>query len=222
VFVLRLPLTGAGVLHGRLSRADLDRRRAPPSPTQCSPMQHVAKTHSAPAGSVSIPPPVEVWLTGAGMLSIRDVDPQGADATALLREASIEAQALYPELFASSEAPAATNGPLPERGVYVVAYLDGLPAACGALRPLDASVAEVRRMYVRRDHRRKGLASAVLSHLVDRSRRLGYRGLVLETGYKQIAAMRLYEVHGFQRIPTFGVHLNGPTSVCYGRSFGEA
>jgi len=151
------------------------------------------------------------------MLNIRNVDPQGSDAVALLHEASVDARALYPELFTESPT-SATNGPLPERGVYVIAYVDGRPLACGAIRPLNVSVAEVRRMYVHREHRRQGLARAVLLHLENEARRLGYSSLMLETGYKQVSAMRLYESTGFQRIPPFGEYVNDPTSVCYGRA----
>jgi len=149
------------------------------------------------------------------VLSIRNVDPQGADAMALLHEASVDARALYPELFEESSV-SATNNPLPERGVYVIAYVDGRPLACGAIRPLDAATAEVKRMYVHREHRRLGLGSAVLSHLLGEARRLGYSRLMLGTGYKQVAAMRLYEAHGFQRVPPFGEYINDPTSVYYG------
>jgi len=150
------------------------------------------------------------------MLAIKDVNPQGADALALLHEASIDARALYPEMF-SSDSPPATNAPLDERSVYVVAYVDGCPLACGAFRPLEDSAAEIRRMYVHRDHRRTGLARAVLAHLEREAARLGYRRLVLETGYKQVAAMRLYEAFGFQRVAPFGEYENDPTSVCYER-----
>jgi len=149
-------------------------------------------------------------------LVIEDVDPQGADALALLHEASIDARALYPELFAGTSQ-SATNGPLVERGVYVIAYINDRPLACGALRPLSRSTAEVRRMYVHRDHRRRGLARAVLQHLEQEAARLGYSRLVLETGLKQLPAMGLYEASGFQRIAPFGEYVNDPTSVCYER-----
>jgi len=133
---------------------------------------------------------------------------------ALLREAALDARELYPELF-SADTPFPTNTPLPERGSYVVAYADDRPLACGAIWPYEANVAEVRRMYVHRDHRRRGLAQAVLSHLVGRARELGYARLVLETGFRQVAATRFYETAGFTRIAPFGKYADDPTSVCY-------
>ncbi len=140
---------------------------------------------------------------------------------ALLREASLDARELYPELF-SAQSASPTNSPLPERGAYVIAYVDETPLACGAIRPYEADVAEVRRMYVHRAHRRLGLARAVLSHLVTQASEFGYRRVILETGFKQVAAMRFYESAGFERIAPFGKYVDDPTSVCYQLVFSEA
>ena len=130
--------------------------------------------------------------------AIRPADPQGADALALLREAAIEARALYPELVQPG-APWPTNPPLPERGAYLVMYAADQFGAehavgMGALRPLDQHTAELRRLFVLR---------------------LGYRRIRLETGHRQQPAMRLYERCGFHRIPPFGDYASDPTSVCY-------
>ena len=145
---------------------------------------------------------------------IRQVDPQGADALALLHEAAIEASALYPELH-DPAAPGPTNAPTPPRGVYLVAYVNGMAVACGALRPLDAHIAEVRRMFVQRSHRRHGLASTLLQALEQAARNFDYSTLRLETGYRQQPALALYEARGFVRIAPFGPYADDPTSVCF-------
>lgn len=125
-------------------------------------------------------------------LIIREVDPQGADALMLLREAAVEARALYPELHPPG-APWPTNPPTPARGIYLVAYRNGEPLGCGALRPLEESIAEVRRMYVARQARGRGIARAILQELEVAAARFGYRTLRLETGCRQLPAMALYE-----------------------------
>jgi putative acetyltransferase len=174
------------------------------------------RSHFSPvSGCVYLRPQIR------SVLAIRDVDPQGADAIALLREAALDARELYPELYPPGS-PLPSNSPLPERGVYVVAYAGDRPLACGAIQPYEAVVAEVRRMYVHREHRRRGLAQAVLSHLVGRARELGYARIVLETGYKQVEAMRFYEAAGFRRIASFGKYADDPTSVCYELLISEA
>jgi GNAT superfamily N-acetyltransferase len=147
-------------------------------------------------------------------IEIREVDPQGSEAMGLLHEAALDARALYPELH-DPAAPGPRNPPTPPGGTYLLAYLDGVPLASGALRPLDEQTAEVRRMYVLRTARRGGLARAMLVALEARARALGYRRLRLETGCRQQPAMALYEASGFRRIPPFGPYVDDPTSVCF-------
>jgi putative acetyltransferase len=145
---------------------------------------------------------------------IKEVDPQGTDALALLREAAIEARELYPE-FSSPGTPWPTNSPTPDRGIYLVVYVEGEPVACGALRPLDQSVAEVRRMFVVKHARRGGLGRAILRALEATADGFGYKLMRLETGHRQLPAMALYTSYGFTGIDPFGEYVNDPTSVCY-------
>ncbi|MCE9658431.1 MAG: GNAT family N-acetyltransferase [Burkholderiales bacterium] len=150
---------------------------------------------------------------------IEQVDPQGPVAMALLRQAAAEARALYPELVRPN-APPPTNAPTPDRGVYLVAFVDGAGVACGALRPIDGEIAEVKRMFVVRDSRRRGLARAILDALQEHARSFGFSRLRLETGNRQAAAIALYESCGFEHIAAFGEHANDPTSVCFEKRLG--
>lgn len=146
-------------------------------------------------------------------------DPQGADALALLHEAAREVRALY----AQPEGEALPgNAPTPPGGTYVLARVGAELAGCGALRPLDAGVAEVRRMYVRPAHRRHGVAHALLQHLQAEAQRLGYHTLRLETGDRQHAALALYVAHGFTPIAPWGEHAQDPTSRCFERVLPDA
>jgi GNAT superfamily N-acetyltransferase len=147
-------------------------------------------------------------------IEILESDPRGPDALALLHEAAVEARALYPEIHGPG-APWPTNPPTPKGGVYLVAYADGKPVACGALRPLGEATGEIRRMYVTRSARRRGCAAAILQALEANGLRLGYTRLRLETGRKQTAAMALYEAAGFRRIEPFGEYADDPNSVCF-------
>ena len=146
--------------------------------------------------------------------AIRVVDPQGDDALSLLREAAIEARALYPELQAEAAAWPG-NPPTPPGGTYVVAYVAQMPVACGALRPIDAVTVEVRRMYVLPAVRRTGVARKILVALEASAAQMGYKVMRLETGNRQRPAMALYDSFGFERIAPFGEYMNDPTSVCY-------
>jgi GNAT superfamily N-acetyltransferase len=107
----------------------------------------------------------------------------------------------------------------PPHGVFVVAWLDGEAAGCGALKPVAgvAGSGEIKRMYTAPGARRRGVSRAVLAHLETRAADLGYRGLQLETGTEQPEALALYESHGWERIPPYGRYKDEPSSVCFGK-----
>jgi GNAT superfamily N-acetyltransferase len=153
-------------------------------------------------------------------LAIASADPRGAEALALLAEAVTEARTRYPEEF-DPAAPAPTNAPVPSRGVFLLVHRDSVPIACGALRPLDAQRAEVRRMFVTGSARRGGIARRLLAELEAHARRLGFQALRLETGNRQPEAIALYEAAGFRRIPAFGAYIGDPYSVCFEKSLVE-
>ena len=106
----------------------------------------------------------------------------------------------------------------PPHGAFVVAWLDGEPVACGALRAAEVDgTAEVKRMYTAPAARRRGVAAIVLERLEQRAAELGYRALRLETGTAQPEAIALYDRAGWQRIASFGRYEGHPASVCFGK-----
>jgi GNAT superfamily N-acetyltransferase len=107
----------------------------------------------------------------------------------------------------------------PPHGTFVVAWLDGEPAGCGALKPVDGEVGlgEVKRMYTVPRARRRGVSRAVLAELEARAAALGYRRLQLETGTEQPEALALYGSHGWERIEPYGRYKDEPSSVCFAK-----
>ena len=136
-----------------------------------------------------------------------------SDAQSLIAELNAELSAGYPE-------PGATHFRLaPEEvvagtGAFFIATIDGQPSGCGAIRRLDDTSGEVKRMYVRRSQRGKGIARAVLAALENEARALGLSQLLLETGIRSPEAIRLYETSGFAHIEPYGEYIGSPTSVC--------
>jgi putative acetyltransferase len=103
----------------------------------------------------------------------------------------------------------------PGLGTFVVARNDGRAIGCGALRRLDATSGEVKRMYVEPDLRGRGVAKQVLARLELAAVELRIRRLVLETGIHQADAIALYTRAGFRSIPCWGEYAGSPTSVCF-------
>lgn len=102
--------------------------------------------------------------------------------------------------------------------IFLVAVDDaGEPIGCGALRRLDATSAELKRMYVVPASRGSGVATGVLRALEAAATDRGWPTLRLETGPAQPDAMRFYEREGYERIPLFGAYAGSDRSVCYQR-----
>jgi putative acetyltransferase len=100
------------------------------------------------------------------------------------------------------------------RGAFLVAYIGGQPVGCGAVRRIESTVAEIKRMYVAPEARGRGVGRQVLLQLEAEARRLGATRLVLETGPRQPEALALYGRAGFVEIPNFGNYVGCEFSVC--------
>ncbi|WFL77046.1 GNAT family N-acetyltransferase [Altererythrobacter arenosus] len=91
-------------------------------------------------------------------------------------------------------------------GVIAIAELDGEVVGCGALVPPHHSPddgqewLELVKMATDPDAQGKGVASQVMTFLIDEARARGCDALWLETNDRLGAATRLYERKGFQRL----------------------
>jgi putative acetyltransferase len=85
----------------------------------------------------------------------------------------------------------------------------------GALKRLSPSEGEIKSMHTADTHRRRGVASAMLRHIIDEARRMGLSRLSLETGSWRYfdAARALYAQHGFVECPAFGDYVPDRNSV---------
>ncbi|MEU4618864.1 GNAT family N-acetyltransferase [Actinoplanes sp. NPDC023801] len=93
----------------------------------------------------------------------------------------------------------------------------GTAVGCGALRRLDPTTAEIKRMYVTPAARGSGVATAILRALESAALDRGWTTIKLETGPAQRDAMRFYEREGYHEIPLFGAYIGADLSVCYER-----
>ena len=80
-----------------------------------------------------------------------------------------------------------------------VATLDGdtIVACCGIIRK-SQDTAELQRMVTERSFCGKGVGRHLIQYVIEQSRLLGYKTLVLKTSHVQVEAQRLYKSVGFQ------------------------
>ena len=96
----------------------------------------------------------------------------------------------------------------------VVAYYNGIPVGCGAVKAYTEEIGEIKRMYVLPEYRGRKIASQILSELEKWASELKFSQVILETGKAQPEAIRLYTKSGYQIIPNYGQYEKVENSVC--------
>jgi GNAT superfamily N-acetyltransferase len=102
---------------------------------------------------------------------------------------------------------AALPGPYgPPRGEIILAFAGKAVVACGALRELEPKVGEIKRVYVRADHRGPGFGPILTNAVLDRARELGYKRIRVDTLPTMAAAIQFYQELGFVPISSYWPH----------------
>ena len=110
---------------------------------------------------------------------------------------------------------------VPPDGVFLVVREEGGAVGCGGVCRFNETRAELKRMYVVPESRGLGLGRLLLVALEEEARRLGYEGIVLETGDRQPEALGLYECAGYERMPTcYGIYATRALSICFEKTLG--
>ncbi|ARN22294.1 GNAT family N-acetyltransferase [Piscinibacter gummiphilus] len=152
------------------------------------------------------------------MYTVNREDPESPVAASLMDALSETLARITGDSGKSSFDPGDVRG---ERARFVVARTTaGVPAGCGAFRPLEASVAEVKRMYAVPGM--SGAGSAVLAHLEAEAQALGYSELWLETRLVNVRAVAFYERNGYARISNFGKYVGNIEAACFAKLLSAA
>jgi putative acetyltransferase len=99
----------------------------------------------------------------------------------------------------------------PPRGIFLVGRIDQHLAGGVGLRPIvepERQMGEIKRLWVRPDLRRGGVAIALMDAIVARATSLDYAELYLETGPLQPGARALYVKLGWEIVTRYpeGAH----------------
>lgn len=97
----------------------------------------------------------------------------------------------------------------------VVAYENGKPTGCGAMKEFTPGVMEVKRMYTTPESRGKGTATKILTELERWATEMSCKKCVLETGKRQPEAIALYKKNGYNLTPNYGQYAGIENSLCF-------
>lgn len=84
------------------------------------------------------------------------------------------------------------------RGDFLVVEVDNKIIAMGALRPIDDTRAEIKRMRVHSDFQRQSFGQRILAELELKAKSLGYKFLELDTLENQTGAIRFFRKNGYK------------------------
>jgi len=96
----------------------------------------------------------------------------------------------------------------------IVVYDNNIPVGCASFKKYSDECAEIKRVFIRKEHRGRGFSNKLMELLETKAKNKGYCYMVLESGEPLVAAMALYRKRGYETIPNYGQYKNMPDSIC--------
>ena len=96
-----------------------------------------------------------------------------------------------------------------------VVYENEQPIACGAWKKIDDETAEIKRIYVLPEHRRKGAASMIVKAMEADAAKTGRHCFILETARTTADSASLYLSLGYHEIDYYGSPAGAENCRCF-------
>ena len=97
----------------------------------------------------------------------------------------------------------------------LIVYDENKPIGCGCFKHFDDETVEMKRMFVLPEMRGKQLAGQLLQELETWAIEEGFTKAILETGVRQVEAIRLYTRSGYHLTENYGQYIGMEDSICY-------
>ncbi len=137
-------------------------------------------------------------------IEIRQVDPAGEDAITCVRAYFAELDRRSDSGFdAVAGISAEPHEVTPPAGLFLVAYRQGKPVGCGAVKHHPGEPSEIKRMWVAESMRGRGIARRILAELEADAVGHGATAARLETNKALNEAIALYRSAGYGEVPAF-------------------
>ena len=184
--------------NGESERALLDRRSDELAESILAPLDPAERTELVAAMRT-----VKRLLTAA-TIEIRPADAAGPDARSCVRAYFAELDRRSPTGFdVAAGVSAEPHEVTPPAGLFLVAYVQGEPVGCGAVKHHPGAPSEIKRMWVAESTRGLGIARRLLAELESDAVRRGASAARLETNRALVEAIELYRSAGYAEVPAF-------------------
>jgi ribosomal protein S18 acetylase RimI-like enzyme len=88
-------------------------------------------------------------------------------------------------------------------GCVILCYENNVPIGCIALRKFKDDICEMKRLYLRREARGKGIGRIMAEKIIEKAKELGYMKMRLDTLETMKEAIALYKSRGFREITPY-------------------
>ncbi|EIA10315.1 GNAT family N-acetyltransferase [Flavobacterium frigoris] len=96
----------------------------------------------------------------------------------------------------------------------VIVYVNDVAVACACFKKYNKDTIEIKRMFVSVEERGKGLAQNMLQELESWAKEKEFSFAVLETLYKQKAAIKMYQKVGYVITDNYAPYIGLENSIC--------
>jgi putative acetyltransferase len=103
---------------------------------------------------------------------------------------------------------------VPDLPTVILLYAGDRAVACGCFKKYDSNTVEIKRMFVEKDHRGKGLSKIILDELEKWAAESGFQYSILETSIHFKVAQTLYANAGYSVIENYDQYKGLEESVC--------
>ncbi len=103
---------------------------------------------------------------------------------------------------------------VPDIKTAIIIYDDSTPVAIGCFKEYNIDTAEIKRMYVDKAYRGKGISKIVLNELERWAIENGFQYSILETSIHFNVAQTLYKQAGYIVIPNYDQYEGLEESIC--------
>lgn len=108
---------------------------------------------------------------------------------------------------------------LKDSHIVILALNWGKPIACASFRLFDKDTIEVRRVYVKKRYRRKGIAYKLVKQLEKLAMEENFKYSIIETGRENVAAINLYRKLDYEIIDNIGIFEGDDLCICMKKQF---